>query len=381
MIRILHFANVINRYDFIDTVLTNLDRSKFEVSALTIVPPTIRTGEYTDEESYDSRCLNIPFRRRNYRRIYSELKNHIGQFRPHILQTHHYDETVMGVLAAKSLKVPAFVIGRQYSDHIYVLTEGVKRHVYLRVEAYCNQYADRIVVPTQEVVDLLQRQGVDEEKIVKSPYGTDFGMLKEVSNIDVEMMRKEHGLEGKFVALVCCRLNKEKGLDLMLKAVHGIVKDFPSYRLVIVGTGPYDSELRRLQSELGLEHHVKFMGWRTDALNWYALSDVVVQPSLAESFCQVVTESMAMKRPIIVTPVGIAPEVIVNGERGGYLVPIGDIGAIVEAMRSLVENPERRRILAERGHDFVRENLSVEATAKRYERIYEDILREKMIAV
>ncbi len=61
MIRVLHFAHVINRFDIIDTVLTRLDRTKFEVAALTAFP-TKREAELTDEEhAYPTKVLNFPF--------------------------------------------------------------------------------------------------------------------------------------------------------------------------------------------------------------------------------------------------------------------------------------------------------------------------------
>src|SRR5919205_1113387 len=55
-IRVLHFAGIINRYDIIDSVLTRLDRSRFEVRALTGVPPR-QTGAYTSNEYYLTRGL------------------------------------------------------------------------------------------------------------------------------------------------------------------------------------------------------------------------------------------------------------------------------------------------------------------------------------
>ncbi len=56
MIRVLHFAGIINRHDFIDTVLINLNRRRFTVAALTAVPPR-RNEPHSEAEAYDTRCL------------------------------------------------------------------------------------------------------------------------------------------------------------------------------------------------------------------------------------------------------------------------------------------------------------------------------------
>lgn len=380
MIRVLHFASVINRYDFIDTVLTGLDKSRFEVAALTVEKPGNRTGPYSDSERYETECLDIPFARKNHPRIFRALREKIKQFRPHIVQAHHFDETVLGAIAAKMAGVPAFVIGHQYSDHIYVLTHGVKRRAYLYIERLCNGYADRIIVPTQEVVDLLLKQGVDRDKILKSPYGTDLAMVDDASIEEVERIRTEFGLRNNFVALTCCRLNKEKGLDHLLNAVPAIKAKHGNFKLVMVGTGPYEARLRELCSELSIENTVVFAGWRVDSYNWYTLADIVIQPSLAESFCQVVTESLAFKKPIVVTPVGIAPEVIVSGERGGYLVEIGNSKQIEDAICKLMGDADHLRFLGTTGYDYVKANLTVEETALRYARMYAEVLEEKTAA-
>ncbi len=379
MIRILHFASVINRYDFIDTVLTDLDRSRFDLSALTVVPAANRKGEYSDLERYDSRCLNIEFTRRNFPRIYSELKKEIKRFRPHILQTHHFDETLMGTAAAKLLGVPALVIGHHYSNLIYVLTKGLKRSAYLQLESVCNYFADRIVVPTQEVVDVLQNQGVKRAKIAKIAYGTNLDMLQGTSTENLQAIRSKFYLEGKFVALTCCRLDKAKGIDYVLRALPEIAAKYPSFQLVIVGTGPEEERLRQIREELKLEETVQFIGWRTDALDWYSAADVVIQPSFSESFCQVVTEALALKRPVIVTSVGVAPEIIVTGERGGYLIPFADSKAIVAAISKLIESPELGPRLADSGHAYVNDSMSAEITAKKYEDLYLQIIAEKGI--
>jgi glycosyltransferase involved in cell wall biosynthesis len=378
-LRVLHFASVINRYDIIDSVLTRLDRSRFEARALTVVPPGNRTGSYAAGEEYHTRCLHTDFKRSNYRRIFAELRKEIREFRPHILQAHHYDEAVMGALAARLEKIPAYVIGHHYSTHIHVLTRGVKRKVYLQIEKMCNDTADRVVVPTQEVVDLLVKQGNKPEKIVHIPFGVELKMVNAVNEKEIQDLREQYNLKDKYVALVCCRLNKEKGLEYLLKAVPALKNRYSQFRLIIAGTGEHESSLRTLAQELQIEDVTEFIGWRKDAMNWFALSDVVIQPSLAESFCQVLTEALAVEKPVIMTPVGAGPEVIVNGERGGHLVPIGDSAAIGTAISSFIENPETASSLAAAGKKYIAENMTFEQTTQKNEKLYLQIATEKII--
>ena len=372
-IRVLHFAGIINRYDIIDTVLTRLDRARFEVFALTGVPSRHLIPYRTDEE-YPTRCLNFEFNRRSYRRMYRALMEEIRRVRPHILQAHHFDENVIAALAVRRARVPCYVIGRHYSDHIYYLTHGLKQKAFLAAEAFSNRTANRIAVPAHDIARILtERQGVPREKIEVIPFGLDFNKYHPSSPDAPARLRREYGLEQNFMALACCRLNPEKGLEYLLRAVPEIKARVPDFKLVMVGDGPRETELRRMTSELGIDETVRFMGWRDDALDWVAAADAVVQPSFCESFCQVLMEALAFAKPMVMTPVGAAPDVIGRDERG-LLVPLGDSHALAAALCKLAENRELGATLGARGHAYIHQNLAADVTTRRYERLYERAL-------
>lgn len=373
MIRVLHFAGIINRYDIIDTVLTRLDRSRFQVSALTGIPPR-QTAPYNSGEDYPTRCLNFEFNRNQYARMFSELVAEIRRIRPHILQAHHYDENVVASVAVRLTRVPAYVIGRHYSDHIYFLTRGLKRKVFLAGEDFCNKTATKIAVPTQQVADLLtERQSVPNDKVTVIPFGLDFARYHTSSPSAPEQLRHEFGLDGKYLVVACCRLNTEKGLEYLLQAMAQVRSQNEAIRLVIVGSGPDESRLRRLNRELALEDIVQFVGWRDDALDWIAGADLIVQPSFAESFCQVLFEALAFGKPVIMTPVGAAPQVIGKNERG-RLVPKGESKALANAMCELMANNELGLKLGESGRTYIRQNMGADLTARRYEELYERVV-------
>ena len=374
-IRVLHFAGIINRYDIIDSVLTRLDRSRFEVHALTGVPPR-QTGAYTSAEEYPTRCLNFEFNRRSYRQMYRSLMEEIERIRPHVLQAHHFDENVIAAWAVRRARVPCYIIGRHYSDHIYYLTRGLKRKAFLAAEGFSNRTANRIAVPARDIARLLtERQGVPGEKVEVIPFGLDFKKYHPSSPDAPARLRREFGLEDSFMALACCRLNPEKGLEYLLQAVPEVKRRVANFKLVFVGNGPREDDLRRLAGELRLGDSVQFVGWRDDALDWVAAADAVVQPSFCESFCQVLMEALAFGKPMVMTPVGAAPDVIGRDERG-LLVPTGDARAIAEALLKLAENRELGAELGARGQAYIHENLAADVTTRRYERLYETVLEE-----
>lgn len=373
MIKVLHFASIINRYDFIDTVLTSLDKSEFNVSALTVIPAR-RLGSYTAEEAYPVNCLDIAFEKKNYIKILKALIREIKRFQPDIIQSHHYNETILTWFALKMVKTKGWVIGHHYSDHIYQLSKGIKQKVLLFGEKKCNDRAGKIIVPAQEVYDLLlKKQKVDSGKLRVIPYGVD---LLQADNIDpaaINNIRSEYKLEGKFVALTSCRLNKEKGLDYLLHAVAKLVKEKKDFKLIMLGDGPEKQHLEKLIDELQIADYVSMPGWRNDVMNWMKMADVVVQPSLSESFCQVLTESLLLETPVIMTPVGAAPEIIGNNERG-IIINIADADSIYKALKALIDDSLLGEKMGKAGKLFIENNLGVKATASQYGQVYKSIV-------
>src|SRR5215813_14014393 len=374
MIRVLHFNNTIYPYDVVDTALTRFDKAKIELLALTglMAPPA---GDYTVGEKYRLHCLGYKFERRNYSKMFLALASTIRSFRAHVLHAHGFDENIIASLAVKVARVPCYVIGRHYSDHIYFLTRGLKRKVYLAAEGFCNKTATRIVVPIEGIARILTKlQGVPREKVAVIPFGVDFNKYRASSPGAPSRLRSEYGLEGKYLALACGRLNPEKGFEYLLRAIPRLRTVNDDFRLVMVGSGPKERELRRLCQRLGLEDTVRFVGWRDDAMDWVAAADLVVQPSLSECWGQVLIEALAFTKPIIMTPVGFAPEVIGNNERG-RLIPPGDSDAIADAITELMNDRELGRSLAESGRAYIYQNMGAERAARNYEELYYAALR------
>jgi len=374
LIKVLHFAAIINRHDFIDAVLTRLDRSRFQVRAITAMPPR-RSEPYRDGEAYDTRCLQIPVSKSAYPVMLKALIREIRDFKPDVVHAHHFDESFVAALATRLLRVPALVIGHHYSDHIYFLSRGLRLEFNLAIEAFVNRTASRIVVPAQEVYTLLvDRQGVPAGKVQVIPYGLEFDRYHASTPDAPARLRERHGLGGRFVVLACCRLNREKGLDHLLRAIASMRAQAPDLSMVFVGDGSDRAALEALTRELDLSGVVTFIGWSNDALDWLATADVVVQPSLCESYCQVLVEALAFKKPVVMTPVGAGPDVIGANERG-RLVPKADAPALAAALTELMTDRQLGQELGRRGFDFLQRTTQVDAVVRQHEQVYEDVLR------
>lgn len=138
------------------------------------------------------------------------------------------------------------------------------------------------------------------------------------------------------------RLVPVKGHDALLRAFAPLARELPHTGLALVGAGREEAALHALSRELGIDDHVAFCGWRTDARSLLAAFDVCVFPSREEGFGLAIAEAMAAGRPVIATQVGGVCEVL-DGE--AVLVPADDEIALTAALRRLHDDAGLRETM------------------------------------
>jgi len=137
------------------------------------------------------------------------------------------------------------------------------------------------------------------------------------------------------------RLCEQKGQLLLLEAARILAAEGMDFELVLAGDGEMRTEIETFIDSHRLQFIVRVTGWissvqvRSELLAARAL----VLPSFAECLPVVIVEAMALRRPIISTFVAGIPE-LVRSEEHGWLVPAGDVKALVEAMRACIQAPE-----------------------------------------
>jgi glycosyltransferase involved in cell wall biosynthesis len=184
------------------------------------------------------------------------------------------------------------------------------------------------------------------------------------------------GDDGPPELLVVTRLwaeEKLKGVDHTIEAFARLVARHPQARLRIVGKGSDKPRLVALAGTLGLGQRVTFEEDLSDAelSGRYRRCAAFVMPSGQEGFGIVFLEAMRFAKPCVGGDTGGTPEVIEEG-RTGYLVPYGDVPALVQALERLLVDAELRRRMGRAG--LVR--LQQEFTFPRFRARLEGHLRE-----
>lgn len=371
-VRVLHFTRFINRNDFIDTVIRFADPRRFSMAACTL------TGESNIEQpGYEG--IGIPHtvldcdRRPRYPLAVARLARVLRRAQIDILHTHHYEEALLGVLAARLARTPAVVIGRHYHDELYLVAAGVKLRALLAVEGVCNRWARAIVVPSTQIEELLvERQLVPIRKVKVIPYGFDFEAerYRPADAATVHAARRELGLNGHFVVGNFARHYSLKGQEYLLLAFAKLVREDPRARLLMVGDGPCHGRLRALAGDLGVESLVVFAGWRQDVSRLIEAVDVVAHPTLQEAFPQLMVETLIKAKPLIITGISGASDHIEHGQTG-FVVPVRDADALYEALRWALRHPDEARRIGARGREYALGRLDIREVIRQYEACYE----------
>lgn len=148
-------------------------------------------------------------------------------------------------------------------------------------------------------------------------------------------------------------VDKEKNFSMLIEAMREFVKICPRALLVLVGDGPDATNYKLQIINYNLEQNVIIESWRNDLPSFYKLFDLYLMSSNYEGWGRTVIEAMASGLPVIITDVGLAGEVVINGENG-VIVPVGDKEKFFEAVSRLYHDSEKRRYLAKAGVETIK---------------------------
>jgi glycosyltransferase involved in cell wall biosynthesis len=133
--------------------------------------------------------------------------------------------------------------------------------------------------------------------------------------------------------------------DDFIRAAAIVAARFPQSQFVLAGIGEVRKQLEALVNELGLSERFYFLGWLDDAEKLLCAMDVFVSASETESFGLAIVEAMAAETAVVATATEGAREVI-EDQRTGILVPIGDVDRMAQSVINLLSDPEQRRTIA-----------------------------------
>ena len=188
---------------------------------------------------------------------------------------------------------------------------------------------------------------------------------------DRAALRRSLGVpEGRVFGLFVGRLVEQKNLRCLLRAMTSLAADTRPW-VALAGQGPLQAELQQQQDKAGLQHDMRFLGERNDALLLMKAADFLVLPSFHEGMSNVLMEAMSVGCPVVASDVGGNPELIEHGV-SGLLFASDDADALAAHLGELSIQPLLRSRLGEQGAARMRSRYSVgqlvDATVAVYDR-------------
>jgi glycogen(starch) synthase len=195
------------------------------------------------------------------------------------------------------------------------------------------------------------------------------------ADLEAAGRRRAAGPERPPTVLYVGRLRTRKAVAVLLEAFALVRRAIPAARLVVVGDGEQQPALEARKNELGFGSEVAFTGAlpRQRLLEVYEAADVYCLPSLYEGFPVAILEAMAAALPVVATRVSGIPEAVFPGENGELVEP-EDVHGLAAALADLLADPARARALGERGRQILAERFSIEAVARDYLELWQELL-------
>ena len=194
-------------------------------------------------------------------------------------------------------------------------------------------------------------------------------------------IRREFGMQDRFPLLaIVGSFSPLKGQAVALKAMPQILANYPYARLLLVGEPysevqeSYRKELLILMHQLGIESHVNFTGFRSDAQLIMAGVDVLIHPAtLPDAFPRVLLEGSAQKALIVASQIGGVGEIIQDGATG-LLVQPGDPKNLANSLINILNDPLKSQTMREAAYRRVTEKFSIDNNVSEIQHLYEEVM-------
>jgi glycogen synthase len=235
-----------------------------------------------------------------------------------LVHCHDWLVAVAGDHLANRFRCPLAVTihATEYGRHQGWVDKHPQSHIH-GVERWITNRAERVIACSaymrEHIADIY---GLEESRIAVIPNGIDPSELVPVDDLDA--LRVRFAAPHEHLVLLVGRLVYEKGFQLALEALPGLIERVGDVRFIVAGSGTAEQELRDQATRLGLDDHGTFVGWIGDDVlhSLYRIADLTVVPSIYEPFGLVALEAMASGCPCLVADTGGLREVVPNDDVG-----------------------------------------------------------------
>ena len=314
-----------------------------------------------------------------------QLDNAVRRESPQALHIHDLPMVKTGLSVARAYSIPIvadlhenYPAALQAWDIQFDLRRKVARLVgrWGQLQRYCLQNANRVIAVVDEGKEHYVKVGsIPPEKVTVVMNTEDTAYFSSLP-VNPEIVRK---YQPSFVISYIGGLGYHRGIHTAISAMPQILKQIPNARLLLVGTGPNEAELKQLAKTCGVEQAVDFAGWQPFSLipSYFAASSICVIPHIASDHTNTTIphklfQCMAIGKPVIVSSAKPL-ERIVKETGAGLVYPSGDVTRLAEAVLTMYLEPSLAETCGNAGRKAAETKYDWKADGQRLVAMYGDL--------
>ena len=315
----------------------------------------------------------------------ARLRQVVEDTRPDVIHAHSPVLNALPALwVARKARVPVVYEVRAFWEDAAVdhgtTTEGSLRYRTTRaMESFALKRADHVTTICEGLRSDIAARGIPQQRIEVIPNAVDVSAFNFGALPDPDL-RSKLGLDGAMVLGFCGSFYAYEGINLLIDAAHRMLPRHSNLRVLLVGGGPQEDNLKAQVARLGMTQQVIFTGRvpQAQVQRYYELIDVLAYPRLSMRLTELVTplkplEAMAQGRMFVASDVGGHRELVRDGETG-FLFPAGDAAALERAIEAMLARREQWPQIRAQARLFVESERTWTSSVARYDEVYRSAL-------
>ena len=372
--RILHFIESEGVYGA-ERVILNLSQQLLIDAHYIPVVGCIVTSPHSQSDLYDAavaagiEAVKIPISNKYVFLHLPKAARQLQRLGINLIHSHGYKPSVYGFIIR--LLTGISIIS---TCHLWFepAKAPLKARVMISLEKFFYRWYPKIIGVSEPILEVLRKSGLDNRCLALIRNGVDIPLTP--GAVELQQLRASLGIAPTdYCVINSARLTRQKDQACLIAAAKLLREKNIPVKVVIVGQGPLEAELKQQIKDSGLQDHVQLLGFRKDIPALLAMADVFALPSIDEGMPMSLLEAAAVAKPIISTLVGDIGKLIKHRETG-LVIPVGNPPQLADAISELHTNPALANTLATNALKAMVAGYSSRAMSQQYTLIYRELL-------
>lgn len=293
------------------------------------------------------------------------LRRLISEESPDVVVSFLTNVNVAVLLATRGLQLPVIVCERTYPPQFPL------NGLWVRLRRWTYPLASRVAMLTSEGLDWLKRE-IPRARGVVMPNPVPYPLLVNTP----ELLPAAWVADDRRLLLAVGRMSEEKGFSNLIEAFATLAGQHPQWDMVILGDGPLRASLLQQIQTKGLSGRVLMPGRAGNVGAWYERADLYVMSSRVEGFPNTLGEAMAHGCAAVSFDCDTGPRDLIRHDVDGLLVPPGDVAALAQSLRRLMQDDVLREQMAVRALE-VRNRYSMKRVLGLWDELFANVCQQK----